>query len=205
MVSKGKLDRWVKVKSRTTHMNAVRESYNPIVPQKQANEGPQPRVERGHRPEESDQERGLAKGNVEQEPTAGTQSPELKVSRGLLGVREAAEREGMDSVANMQASLAQSAVWSLLPEAGTVCGSSARTGLCGGCPVRGIPTAFDTDGTATARAGRRSRSAGKSGPNHRPLRGGWTAVRQRRALRVPQGLAPAPPGAGLFQGFFRKP
>ena len=44
MVSKGKdnLDRWEKVKSRTSHMDAVRESYNPIVPSKQANEGLQP-------------------------------------------------------------------------------------------------------------------------------------------------------------------
>jgi hypothetical protein len=42
MVSKGKdnLDRWEKVKSRTSHMHAVRESYNPIVPSKRANEGP---------------------------------------------------------------------------------------------------------------------------------------------------------------------
>ena len=70
-------------------MNAVRESYNPIVPLKRANEGPQPRLCCGHRPEESDQERGLAKGNAEEPPTTGTRSPE-KVSRGLLGVREAA-------------------------------------------------------------------------------------------------------------------
>ena len=64
MVSKGKdnLDRWEKVKSRTSHMDAVRESYNPIVPSKQANEGPQSCPRHGHRPEESDQERGLAKG-----------------------------------------------------------------------------------------------------------------------------------------------
>jgi group II intron reverse transcriptase/maturase len=73
-------------------MNAVRESYNPIVPQKRANEGPQPRSVRGHRPEESEQGRGLAKGNVEQTPTTGTRSLEEKVSRGLQGVREAAER-----------------------------------------------------------------------------------------------------------------
>ena len=95
MVSKDKdsLDRWEKVKSRTSHMHAVRESYNPIVPSKQANEGPQPSQKRGHRLEESDQERGLAKGNVDQPPTTGTQSSGRKVSRGLIGVREAAERD----------------------------------------------------------------------------------------------------------------
>ena len=95
MVSKGKdnLDRWEKVKSRTSHMDAVRESYNPIVPSKQANEGPQSCLRRGHRLEESDQERGLAKGKVVQPPTTGTQSSGKKVSRGLIGVREAAERD----------------------------------------------------------------------------------------------------------------
>lgn len=39
----GLLERWVKVKSRTTHMHASGESDNPIVPLKRANEGPQPR------------------------------------------------------------------------------------------------------------------------------------------------------------------
>ena len=95
MVSKDKdsLDRWEQVKSRTSHMDAVRESYNPIVPSKQANEGPQSRRRRDHRPEESDQERGLAKGKAVESPTTGTQSSGKKVSRGLIGVREAAERD----------------------------------------------------------------------------------------------------------------
>ena len=63
MVSKGKdnLDRWEKVKSRTSHMDTVGESYNPIVPSKQANEGPQSRRRREYRPEESDQERGVSR------------------------------------------------------------------------------------------------------------------------------------------------
>ena len=91
--SKDKLDRCEKVKSRTSHMHAVRESYKPIVPLKQANEGPQPNQKGGHRPEESAQERGLAKGKVDQPPTTGTQSSVKKVSRGLIGVREAAERD----------------------------------------------------------------------------------------------------------------
>lgn len=95
MVSKEKnnLDRREKVKSQASHTHAVRESYNPIVPSRQANEGSQPRYMRGHRPEESDQERGLAKGNAGQPPTTGTQSSGKKVSRGLIGVREAAERD----------------------------------------------------------------------------------------------------------------
>ena len=50
MASNGKdsLDRWGKVKSRTPYMYAVRESYSPIVPLKQANEGPL--TARGARP-----------------------------------------------------------------------------------------------------------------------------------------------------------
>jgi group II intron reverse transcriptase/maturase len=35
----------------------------------------------------------LAKGNAEQSPTTGTQGPSQKVSRGLIGVRQAAERD----------------------------------------------------------------------------------------------------------------
>ena len=94
MASKAKesLDRWEKVKSRTSHMDAVRESYNPIVPSKQANEGPQSRLSCDRRPEESAQGRGLAKGKAAQSPTTGTQSSGEKVSRGLVGIREAAER-----------------------------------------------------------------------------------------------------------------
>jgi RNA-directed DNA polymerase len=90
---KDKIDRREKVKSRTSRTHAVRESYNPIVPSKQANEDPQSRRRRAHRSEESGQERGLAKGNAEQSPTTGTQSPGQKVSRGLIGVRQAAERD----------------------------------------------------------------------------------------------------------------
>jgi RNA-directed DNA polymerase len=95
MVSKDRdcSDRWEKVKSRTSHSHTVRESYNPIVPTRQANEGPQPSPWRGHRPEESDQERGLAKGNVDHPPTTGTQRSGNKVSRGLIGVRGAAEKD----------------------------------------------------------------------------------------------------------------
>jgi len=92
-IDKGNLDRWEQAKSRTSHMHAVRESYNPIVPQKRANEGPQSHRRCDYRPKESDQERGLAKGNVVQPPTAETQSLGKKVSRGLIGVREAAERD----------------------------------------------------------------------------------------------------------------
>ena len=80
MVSKGddKLDRREKVKSRTSRTHAVRESYNPIVPLRQANEDPQARDQRAHRSEESGQERGLAKGKVVESPTTGTQSPGKK-------------------------------------------------------------------------------------------------------------------------------
>ncbi|RJG09052.1 hypothetical protein D3879_24900 [Pseudomonas cavernicola] len=41
-----------------------------------------------------------------------------------------------------------------VPEAGAVCGSSARTDLCGGWQVTAIPTATEQDkGAATSRAG----------------------------------------------------
>jgi len=85
MVSKGedKIDRRGKVKSRTSRTHAVRESYNPIVPSKQANEAPHAHEQRAHRSEESGQERGLAKGNAEQSPTPGTQGPGQKVSRAV--------------------------------------------------------------------------------------------------------------------------
>lgn len=46
----------------------------------------------GQTPAESAEQRGLAKGNAQRPPTDGTQCPG-KVSRGLLGVREAARRD----------------------------------------------------------------------------------------------------------------
>ncbi len=55
------------------------------------NKGNQPGVS-GQKPAESVEQRGLAKGNAQRLPTAGTQCPG-KVSRGLLGVREAARRD----------------------------------------------------------------------------------------------------------------
>ncbi len=55
------------------------------------NRGNQP-AGAGQKPTESVEQRGLAKGNIQRTPTAGTQGPG-KVSRGLLGVREAARRD----------------------------------------------------------------------------------------------------------------
>jgi RNA-directed DNA polymerase len=55
------------------------------------NKGHQP-GRSGQRPAESVEQRGLAEGNAQRPPTAGTQRPG-KVSRGLLGVREAARRD----------------------------------------------------------------------------------------------------------------
>ena len=46
----------------------------------------------GQKPAESVEQRGLAKGNAQRPPTARTQCPGM-VSRGLLGVREAARRD----------------------------------------------------------------------------------------------------------------
>jgi hypothetical protein len=55
------------------------------------NKGNQPE-ESGQKPAESVEQRDLAEGNAQRSPTDGTQCPR-KVSRGLLGVREAARRD----------------------------------------------------------------------------------------------------------------
>lgn len=83
--------RWVKVKNRTAHMDAAGKSDKPIRAEKRMNKGKQPSIT-GKKPAESVEQRGLTEGNVQQAPTDGTQRPG-KVSRGLLGVREAARRD----------------------------------------------------------------------------------------------------------------
>ncbi len=124
------------------------------------NRGNRP-IGEGQKPTESVEQRGLAKGNTQRTPTAGTQGPG-KVSRGLLGVREAARRDKIkrglkrryqDPVPETgrwlrqvlqgyyrSSPLVQRAFSPPSPEAGAVCGNSACTDLYGGCLVRGIPT-----------------------------------------------------------------
>ena len=74
-------------------MNAVGQSDEPIVVEKRMNEGNQREQDQTRqKPEEFVERRGSAKGNTAQAPTTGTQSPGA-VSRGLIGVREAARRD----------------------------------------------------------------------------------------------------------------
>lgn len=72
----GLLDRWVKVKSQTTHTHAPGESDNPIVLLKRANEGPQPRHGVAIDRRSLNKGRGLAEGNAHELPTTGTLSLE---------------------------------------------------------------------------------------------------------------------------------
>jgi RNA-directed DNA polymerase len=90
---KQRLDREAKVKSRTASAHGIGESDRPIVPKNWANEGSQSRPKRDRHPEEPGEERGLAKGNAVQPFTADTQRSGKKVSQGLDGVREAAQRD----------------------------------------------------------------------------------------------------------------
>ena len=96
------------------------ESDSFIVPKKQANK------DSGSLSAESVEGRRLTKENVEQ---LLLDRPQCRASRsrGLLGVREAA--------------LIQVRLWSSSSKVGAVCGTSARTDLCGGWPERAIPTA----------------------------------------------------------------
>ncbi len=105
--------------SHKSNAHAGGESYNPIVPAKSRNKGGTP-------PADGVEGRGLTKENTEELNTDRIQS-RVAVSQGLSGVRQA-----------------------VLPPAskvGTVCGNSARTGLCGGRRVTGVPTATQAGAT----------------------------------------------------------
>ena len=118
-------DRPEKARCHTADMYVSGESDSSIVPQKQANK------DSGPLSAESVEGRGLTKENVEQLLLDRTQRRASR-SRGLLGVREAA--------------LLRSAVWSSSSKVRAVCGSAARTDLCGGWPVRAMsdsPISFD--------------------------------------------------------------
>jgi hypothetical protein len=69
-------------------MYSTGKSDKSIRARKRMNKGKQP-GETGQKLAESVEQRGLAEGNAQGRPTGGTLSPR-KVSRGLLGVREAA-------------------------------------------------------------------------------------------------------------------
>jgi hypothetical protein len=118
-------DRSEKARCHKSDMHVAGESDSSIVPKKPANKS-------GERPQaESVEGRGLTKENISQSLLDRTQGrnadgkPFVPRSRGLWGVRQT-----------------QRAVCTSTSAVGAVCGSSARTDLCGGWPERAIPTAI---------------------------------------------------------------
>jgi hypothetical protein len=107
-------DRSEKARGHKSDMDVIGESHSSIVAEKPANKGGVPR------PAESVEGRGLTKENTEQLLLGRTQSrksngrPLVARSHGLLGVRETVRFARQ------------------LSKVRTVCGSSARTDLCGG-------------------------------------------------------------------------
>ena len=116
------LDRSEKARCQHPDMHVAGESDSFIVPEKPANKGGV------LLPAESVEGRELTKENTEQSLLDRTQSrnsngqPFVPRSRGLLGIREILET----SSSKVRA----------------VCGSSARTDLCGGRPAMAVPTAI---------------------------------------------------------------
>ena len=118
-------DRSEKARGHNTDMDVTGESDSSIVPKKPANKGGVPQ------PAELVEGRGLTKENTEQSLLDRTQSrksngrPFVARSRGLLGVRETVRCARQLSTVR------------------AVCGSSARTDLCGGRSVMTVPTAIE--------------------------------------------------------------
>jgi len=100
----------------TTVMHGCRESDSVIVPRKPSNKG------RPAGPAEEVEGRELAKGNLVEHHRGRTQR------RGTLPQAHDWVRQALCACA-------------LRPEAGARCGSAARRDLCGGRPVRVVPTA----------------------------------------------------------------
>jgi hypothetical protein len=121
-------DRSEKARGHNSDMDVTGESHSSIVPKKPVNKGRVPR------PAELVEGRELTKENTEQLLLDRTQSretdgkPFVARSRGLLGVRVAAQ---------------QRAVCTSTSTVRTVCGSSARTDLCGGRSAMTVPTAIE--------------------------------------------------------------
>ena len=114
-------DRSEKARGHTPVRYVAGESDRSIVPGKPANKGSVPL------PAESVEGRGLTKENVEQWLLDRTQR-RVSRSRGLLGVR---------AVARLRC-----AGWSSTSKVRAVCGSAARTDLCGGRSAMTVPTAI---------------------------------------------------------------
>ena len=126
-VSLREADRSEKARGHNPDMDVTGESHSSIVPEKPANKGGVAL------PAESVEGRELTKENTEQSLLDRTQgrnsdgTPFVARSRGLLGVRAAAQ---------------QRAVCRSTSTVRTVCGSSARTDLCGGRSAMTVPTAI---------------------------------------------------------------
>jgi len=114
-------DRSEKARGHKSDAHVTGESDSFIVPKKQANK------DSGSLSAESVEGRELTKENVVQLLLERTQRRASR-SRGLLGVREAA--------------LIKLRLWSSSSKVRAVCGSSARTDLCGGPPATAVPTAL---------------------------------------------------------------
>ena len=118
-------DRSEKARGHHPDMHVAGESHSCIVPEKPANKGGVAL------PAELVEGRELTKENTEQPLLGRTQrrnsegTPFIARSRGLLGVREAVRFARQ------------------LSKVRAVCGSSARTDLCGGRSAMTVPTAID--------------------------------------------------------------
>jgi len=119
-VSSMEADRSEKARGHKSDTHVAGESDSSIVPGKPANNGGVPL------PAESAEGRELTKGNAERTLLVPDSVPGRR-DMGLLGIREAAEKSAFDRQ---------------LPKVGAVCGSSARTDLCGGRSAMTVPTAI---------------------------------------------------------------
>ena len=125
-------DRSEKARCHKSDVYVAGESDSPIVPEKPANNGGVPP------PAELVEGRELTEENIGQPLLDRTQcrnsdgKPFVARSRGLFGVRAAAQRDN----------LSQRAVRASISEVRAVCGNAARTDLRGGWPARAIPTAI---------------------------------------------------------------
>jgi hypothetical protein len=114
-------DRSEKARGHKSDRHVAGESDSSTVPQKPANK------DSGPLSAESVEGRGLTKENAEQWRLDRTQRRASR-SRGLLGVRAAARL--------------RRAGWSSTSKVRAVCGSAARTDLCGGRSAMTVPTAI---------------------------------------------------------------
>ena len=133
-VSPMEADRSEKARGHNPDTHVAGESHSSIVPEKPANKGGVAL------PAELAEGRELTKENTGQSLLDRTQrrnsdgTPFVARSRGLLGVRVAAQQD--------KKPLSQRAVCRSTSKVRTVCGSSARTDLCGGRSAMTVPTAI---------------------------------------------------------------